>query len=52
MAIGENWTKIGDLPKRRNHHALINFDSKMWVIGGQNPEKHVKQKRSLHFFIN
>jgi N-acetylneuraminic acid mutarotase len=38
MAIGENWTKIGDLPKRRNHHALINFDSKMWVIGGQNPE--------------
>lgn len=41
MAIGENWTKVGELPYRRNNHAVLTFDSKIWVIGGQNPDNTI-----------
>jgi hypothetical protein len=38
MAIGETWQLVGNLPKEINNHAVIEFNSKLWVIGGLNLE--------------
>ncbi len=41
MAIGEIWTKVGDLPKEVSNHKPIIFNDKVWIIGGSNLESKI-----------